>query len=133
MNFSDYRMELRPRKELTTGLVLYGENEPAEMQIDNLWKIVDRRTGEELADPKGDFSEFSTGDRMYPSMMKPEVKRRWDQKNYEWEETKAMHAKLRRMVHAQFMQENPNLPVVQGLKQTTYGNEVQTEFKKHVN
>ncbi|NDV24984.1 RHS repeat domain-containing protein, partial [Desulfovibrio sp. JC022] len=133
MNFSDYRMERRSRKELTTGLVLYGENEPAEMQIDNLWKIVDHRTGEELADPKGDFSEFSTGDRMYPSMMKPEVKRRWDQKNYEWEETKAMHAKLKRMVHAQFMQENPDLPVVQGLKQTTYGNEVQTEFKKHVN
>ncbi|TIH17976.1 hypothetical protein D0S45_05305 [Marinifilum sp. JC120] len=98
--------------------MLYGENEPAEMQIDNLWKIVDRRTGEELADPKGDFSEFSTGDRMYPSMMKPEVKRRWDQKNYEWEETKPMHAKLRRMVHAQFMQENPNLPVVQGLPPT---------------
>lgn len=91
-SFNHYKMALRPRSELTTGLVLYGETEPAEMQIENLWKIVDRRTGEELADPRGDFSEFSTGDCMYPSMMKPEVKRRWDQKNYEWEETKAMHA-----------------------------------------
>lgn len=45
-SFSNYRMERRPRSELTTGLVLYGENEPAEEQIDKLWKIVDRRTGE---------------------------------------------------------------------------------------
>ncbi|NDV23845.1 RHS repeat domain-containing protein [Desulfovibrio sp. JC022] len=129
-SFNHYKMELRPRSELTTGLVLYGETEPAEMQIENLWKIVDRRTGEELADPKPDFDEFSSSDRMYPSMMNPEVKRRWDLKNYEWEETKAQHAKLRRMVHAQFMQENPNLPVIQGLQGTTYGSEIQSEFKK---
>lgn len=30
------------------------------------------------------------------------------------------------------MRENPNLPMVQGLKETTYGNDIQTEFKKHV-
>ncbi|MFW5500059.1 MULTISPECIES: RHS repeat domain-containing protein [unclassified Maridesulfovibrio] len=129
-SFNHYKMELRPRSELTTELVLYGETEPAEMQIENLWKIVDRRTGEELADPKPDFDEFSSSDRMYPSMMNPEVKRRWDLKNYEWEETKAQHAKLKRMVHAQFLQENPNLPVIQGLKGTTYGSEIQAEFQK---
>jgi len=83
--------------------------------------------------PRGDFSDFFTGERMYPSMMKPEVKRRWDLKNCEWEETKAQHAKLKRMVHAQFMQENPNLPVVQKLKETTYGNKIQNEFKKYIN
>jgi|GEM_PF-3868359 len=130
VNFADYVMKKRDRGELTTGLVLYGENEPPEMQIENLWKIVHRRTGEDLADPRPDFDEFSSSDRMYPSMMKPEVKRRWDLKNYEWEETKAQHAKLKRMVHAQFMQENPRLPVVQGLKGTTYGSEIQAEFKK---
>ena len=128
---SHYKMELRPRSELTTGLVLYGENEPAEMQIDKLWKIVDRRTGEELAEPRMDFSEFTTGDIMYPSMMKSDVKRRWDQKQYEKAENEARFAKLRRMVHAQFMEQNPDLPVVQKLKQTTYGNEIQTEFRKH--
>ncbi|NDV27516.1 hypothetical protein [Desulfovibrio sp. JC010] len=132
-SFNHYKMELRPRSELTTGLVLYGETEPAEMQIENLWKIVDRRTGEELADPKPDFDEFSSSDRMYPSMMKPEVKRRWDLKNYEWEETKAQHAKLRRMVHAQFMEQNPNMPIVQKLKKTTYGNKIQNEFKNYIN
>ncbi|WP_291329786.1 RHS repeat-associated core domain-containing protein [Desulfovibrio sp. UCD-KL4C] len=131
-SFNHYKMALRPRNEPTTGLALYGETEPAEMQIENLWKIVDHRTGEELADPRPDFSEFSTSDRMYPSMMKPEIKRRWDQKNYEWEETKTMHTKLKRMVHAKFMQENPNLPVVQKLKQTIYGNEIQNEFEKHL-
>jgi len=123
-------MELRPRSELTTGLVLYVETEPPEMQIENLWKIFHRRTGEDLADPRPDFDEFSSSDRMYPSMMKPEVKRRWDLKNYEWDETKAQHAKLKRMVHAQFMQENPSLPVVQGLRGTTYGSEIQAEFQK---
>lgn len=130
VNFADYMMKKRDRGELTTGLVLYGETEPPEMQIENLWKIVHRRTGEDLADPRPDFDEFSSSDRMYPSMMKPEVKRRWDLKNYEWEETKAQHAKLKRMVHAQFMQENPNLPVVQGLQGTAYGSEIQSEFQK---
>ncbi|WP_432735886.1 RHS repeat domain-containing protein [Maridesulfovibrio sp. FT414] len=130
-SFTKYRMERRPRKELTTGLVLYGENEPPEKQIENLWKIVDRRTGEELADPRPDFAEFSPGDRMYPSMMKPEVKSRWDRKNYEWEEAKTMHAKLKRMVHARFMEDNPDLPVVQGLMKTTYGNEIRNEFQRH--
>ncbi len=130
VNFADYVMKKKDRGELTTGLVLYGETEPPEMQIENLWKIVHRRTGEDLADPRPDFDEFSSSDRMYPSMMKPEVKRRWDLKNYEWEETKAQHAKLKRMVHAQFMQENPNLPVVQGLQGTTYGSEIQSEFQK---
>jgi len=47
-------MERRPRSELTTGLVLYGETEPAEMQIENLWKIVDLGTGEELVEPRPD-------------------------------------------------------------------------------
>ncbi len=131
-SFNHYRMELRPRSELTTGLVLYGETEPAEMQIENLWRIVDRKTGEELTEAQVDFSEFTTGDILYPSMMKTEVKRRWDQKQYEKEETKAIFTKLKRMVHAQFMEQNPNLPVVQKLKQTTYGNEIQTEFKKHL-
>lgn len=130
VNFADYELTKRNRGELTTGLVLYGENEPPDMQIENLWKIVHRRTGEELAEPKPNFDEFSSSDRMYPSMMKPEVKRRWDLKNYEWKEAKALHAKLKRMLHAQFMQENPNLPVVQSLKETTYGSEIQTEFKK---
>ncbi|WP_319759027.1 RHS repeat-associated core domain-containing protein [Maridesulfovibrio sp.] len=131
-SLKNYRMEPRPRSELTAGQVLYGETEPAEMQIENLWKIVDRRTGEELAVPRPDFAEFSTGDRMYPSMMKPEVKCRWDRKNNEWEESKAMHAKLKRMIHAKFMEENPDLPVVQKLKKTTYGFEVNNEYKKHI-
>ena len=131
-DYCNYRMKLRPRNELETGLVLYDENEPPEMQIENLWKIVDRNTGEELPEPRIDFSEFSKGDIMYPSMMKPEVKRRWDQKQYEHEEAKASFAKLKRMIHAQFMEQNPDLPVVRKLKQTTYGNEIQDEFKKHV-
>ncbi|WP_320170645.1 RHS repeat-associated core domain-containing protein [Maridesulfovibrio sp.] len=127
-SFTNYRMELRPRSELTTGLVLYGETEPAEMQIENLWKIVDRRTGEELKEPRVDFSEFSMGDKLYSSMMKPETKRRWDQKLYEQEQSKAIFAKLKRMVHAQFMEQNPNLPVVRGLAETDYGRKAVAEF-----
>ncbi|WP_320173837.1 RHS repeat-associated core domain-containing protein [Maridesulfovibrio sp.] len=131
-DFNSYRMVLRPRSEITIGLVLYGENEPPEMQLENLWKITDLSTGEELTEPKIDFSDFSKGDIMYPSMMKPEVKRRWDQKQYEQEEAKASFAKLKRMIHARFMEQNPDLPLVQNLKQTTYGNEIQNEFKKLV-
>lgn len=127
-SFSNYRMERRPRSELTTGLVLYGENEPAEEQIDKLWKIVDRRTGEELTEPKGDFSEFSMGDKLYPAMMEPAVKRKWDIKQTELKQLKSDFKHLKRKIHAEFMQKNPDLPVVRKLKNTTYGRELETEF-----
>ncbi len=130
LNYADYEMRKKSRDELTTGLVLYGENETPEMQIENLWKIVNRKTGADLADPKPDFAEFSRSDIMYPSMMKPDVKLRWELKNTEWEDSKARHANLKRIVHAQFMDENPDLPLVQILKKTAYGYEIQAEFKK---
>ncbi|HAS87870.1 MAG TPA: hypothetical protein DCS48_00955 [Desulfovibrio sp.] len=127
-SFSNYRMERRPRSELTTGLVLYGKNEPAEEQIDKLWKIVDRRTGEELAEPKVDFSEFSMGDKLYPAMMEPAVKRKWDIKQTELKQLKSDFKHLKWKIHAEFMQKNPDLPVVIKLKNTTYGRELETEF-----
>lgn len=54
------------------------------MQIENLWKIVDRKTGEELVEPKRDISEFETGDILYPTMRKPHVQARWDQNQREY-------------------------------------------------
>ncbi len=126
--FTDYRLERRPRSELTTGLVLYGENEPAEMQIENLWKIVDCRRGEELAEPRPDLSEFGTDDIMYPTMRSPEVQARWDQKQREYESAKEQYNRIKRMCHAYFIQNDSDLPLAHDLDNTDYGREILAEF-----
>ncbi|WP_319765100.1 hypothetical protein [Maridesulfovibrio sp.] len=137
-SFTSYRMELRSCSELTTGLVLYGETEPAEMQIENLWKIVDRRTDEELVEPKRDLSEFETGDILYPTMRKPDVQARWDQKQREYESAKEQYSRIKRLCHARFIKENRHLPLAQDLAKTDYGRDVlaemdavQTDFVEH--
>lgn len=127
-SFTNFRMELRPRSELTTGLVLYGETEPTEMQIENLWKIVDRRTGAELIEPRPNLSEFSKGDIMYPSMRKPEVRVRWDQRQCEYESAKEQYSRIKRQCHARFIRENRSLPLAQDLAKTEYGRDVLAEL-----
>lgn len=129
-SLANYRMERRPRSELTTGLVLYGENESAEMQIENLWKIVDCRRGEELAEPRPDLSEFETGDIMYPTMRSPEVQARWDQKQREYESAKEQYNRIKHMCHARFIRENSDMPLAHDLAKTSYGRDILAEFKE---
>ncbi len=81
---NDFRLRPKSRKELGLALRMYGENEEPHLQIENMWEVYSPSTGMALLEPKPDFSEFSRGDRMYPSMMKPDTKDRWEQKNKEW-------------------------------------------------
>ncbi|TIH14876.1 hypothetical protein D0S45_12095 [Marinifilum sp. JC120] len=125
---NDFTLRPKRREDLNLALRMYGENEPPEMQIENMWEIYSPSTGMALPEPRTDFSEFSRGDRMYPSMMKPEVKVRWEQKNKEWEIEKERHAWRKRLAHMRFMRENPKLPLAQDLAQTDYGKALIEEF-----
>ncbi|NDV23962.1 RHS repeat-associated core domain-containing protein [Desulfovibrio sp. JC022] len=125
---NDFTLRPKKREDLNLALRMYGENEPPEMQIENMWEVYSPSTGMALPEPLADFSEFSRGDRMYPSMMKPEVKVRWEQKNKEWEIEKERYAWRKRLAHLRFMRENPDLPLAQDLAQTDYGKALIEEF-----
>lgn len=126
---SKFELRKKKREDLTSGQVLYGENEPPEMQLENIWEVVDSATGLRLEEPKLDFEEFSASDRMYPSMMKPDVKVRWDKKNLEWDQRKERYQLIKRNAHVRFMFDNPDLPLAQDLKKTEYGKELIAEFE----
>ncbi|WP_421904106.1 RHS repeat domain-containing protein [Maridesulfovibrio sp.] len=125
---NDFKLRPKKRDDLSLALRMYGENESPEMQIENLWEIYSPSTGMGLVEPCPDFSEFSRGDRMYPSMMKPEVKARWEQKNKEWKIEKERYAWRKRLAQMRFIRENPDLPLAQDLALTEYGKALIEEF-----
>ncbi|GEM_PF-1032108 len=125
---NDFRLRPKSKADLSLALRMYGENEPPEMQIENMWEVYSPSTGMVLADSCPDFSEFSRGERMYPDMMEPEVKARWDEKNKELELGKERYAWRKRLAHVRFLRENPDLPLAQELAQTDYGKALLEEF-----
>ncbi|WP_432735879.1 RHS repeat-associated core domain-containing protein [Maridesulfovibrio sp. FT414] len=127
MNFI---LQKRPWKDLTPGQRMFGLNEPPEMQLENMWEVVDRYSGEKLTEPLPDFAEFSGSDKMYPSMMKPEVKARWELKNREWEQAKERYHRIKRTCHACFIHENQDLSLARNLAGTAYGKEVLAELQR---
>ncbi|WP_031484236.1 hypothetical protein [Maridesulfovibrio frigidus] len=124
---NDYILQRKKWEDLNSSLRMYGTSEPPEMQLENMWEVVSRSTGEKLEMVEVDFSEFSSSDRMYPSMMKPEVKRRWDMKKQEWEDQLDRYKRIERMARAEFLLDNPDLPVAQDLAKTNYGKELVSE------
>lgn len=125
---NDFMLRPKKREDLSLALRMYGENEPPELQIENMWEVYSPSTGMALSEPRPDFSEFSRGDRMYPSMMSPEVKVRWEQKSREWEIEKERYAWRKRLAHLRFMRENSDLLLVQNMVQTDYGKALIEEF-----
>lgn len=125
---NDFRLRPKNKADLSLALRMYGENEPPEMQIENMWEVYSPSTGMVLADSCPDFSEFSRGERMYPDMMEPEVKARWDEKNKELELGQERYAWRKRLAHVRFMRENPELSLAQELARTDYGKALLEEF-----
>ena len=125
---SDYILQRKKWGDLNSSLRMYGTSEPPEMQLENMWEVVSRSTGEKLEMVEIDFSEFSSSDRMYPSMMKPDVKRRWDMKKQEWEDQKDRCKRIERMARAQFLLDNPDHPLARDLVKTNYGKELIGEY-----
>ena len=127
---SDYVLQRKSRADLNPSVRMYGESEPPEMQLDNMWEVVPRSIGAKLQMVKPDFSEFTPSDRMYPSMMRPDVKERWDMKNREWENQKDKYERIERMARAEFLVENPDLPLARALAKTSYGKELLVEGRQ---
>jgi hypothetical protein len=124
------RFELRKKawKDMEIGVRMYGENEPPEMQLENMWEVVDCYSGEKCVEPRRDLSGFERGDILYPSMRSPEVQARWERNKREWEEAIERYQRIKRTAHARFMFENPDLKLAQDLAKTDYGKELAAEF-----
>lgn len=124
----NFELRKKSSKDLSAGLCLYGANEPPEMQLENMWEVVDRYTGAKLVKPKRDLSEFEDGDIMYPSMRKPETQARWDNMEQKWKEDMERYKWIKRAAHARFMFENPEHRLSRSLAKTDYGKELLSEF-----
>ncbi len=129
---NEYFLKRKKRDELANSVRMYSESEPPEVQFENMWEVVSRSTGKTLQEAQPDFSEFSPSDRMYPSMMAPDVKKRWDMKNLEWENQKEKYRLIKRMARAQFLLENKDLPLARDLAKTAYGKELLLEAAQSV-
>ncbi|WP_031481524.1 RHS repeat-associated core domain-containing protein [Maridesulfovibrio frigidus] len=127
---SDFILKEKKWDDLSLSLRMYGKNEPPEMQLENMYELVSRANGTRFEEPRFEQSEFSHSDRMYPSMMKPEVKSRWDQQKRSYEQERDQYKKIKRFAHANFMSENPSHPLTQGLTKTSYGQEVYSELEQ---
>ncbi len=127
---ANYVLQEKKWDDLSLSLRMYGKNEPPEMQLENMYELVSRTNGARFEEPRFDQSEFSHSDRMYPSMMKPEIKSRWGQQKRNYEQHRDQYKKIKRFAHANFMSENPGHPLTQGLAKTSYGQEVYSELEQ---
>ncbi|OEU66811.1 MAG: hypothetical protein BA863_07080 [Desulfovibrio sp. S3730MH75] len=124
---ANYVLQEKKWDDLSLSLRMYGKNEPPEMQLENMYELVSRVNGARFEEPRFDQSEFSHSDRMYPSMMKPDVKSRWDHQKRSYEQERDQYKKIKRFAYANFMSENPSHPLTQGLAKTSYGQQVSSE------
>ncbi|WP_291329654.1 RHS repeat-associated core domain-containing protein [Desulfovibrio sp. UCD-KL4C] len=129
---SNYVLQKKRWEDLSLSRRMYGENEPPEMQLENMYELVSRTNGTRIEEPIFDQSDFSHSDRMYPFMMKPETKSRWDRQKRTYEQRLKQFGKIKRLAHANFMSENPDHPLAQGLAKTSYGQKVYSELAKHM-
>lgn len=124
---NNYVLRKKPWAELSHSLRMYGENEPPEMQIENMWEVIDLKTGEKLNKPIRDFSKFERGDILYPTMRKYEIQTEWEHNDREWKEETEKYEKIKRVAHTRFIIENQNLDLAQDLAKTEYGKAILAE------
>ncbi|MBI9111614.1 RHS repeat domain-containing protein [Maridesulfovibrio ferrireducens] len=86
---------------------------------------------EEMDSPYYYLKEFPAHERMYPSMMSPERRALWERKLREMEYEKEYLKKTKRNLHAKFIIENPELPLVKDLRKTQYGQELLAEVERN--
>ncbi|WP_031484249.1 hypothetical protein [Maridesulfovibrio frigidus] len=59
---SNFILQKKRWQDLNPSVRMYGTSEPPEMQLDNMWEVVSRSTGERLHMAETDFSEFTSSD-----------------------------------------------------------------------
>uniref|UniRef100_UPI0025BB2527 hypothetical protein n=1 Tax=Desulfovibrio sp. UCD-KL4C TaxID=2578120 RepID=UPI0025BB2527 len=126
-----YWLRKKENEELSTSARLYRNSMRPEEQLDEMYEVMQNvGLGEEF-DPDNLstlFADFSNDEKMYPSMMKPELRKLWDQRKQQMEQIQERQKNAKRQLHAQFMTRNPELSLAKKLRKTEYGQGLMAEM-----
>ncbi len=128
-----YKLRLKEGKDIPINVRLYKNSIPPEDILEMMYDVVPNSIlegPEEMDSPYYALKDFPAHERMYPSMMSPERKALFERKLREIEYEKEHLKKTKRKLHAKFIVENPDLPLVKDLIKTEYGQELLAEVAK---
>ncbi len=128
---NSYWLRKKENNELSTSARLYRNSMRPEEQLDEMYEVMQNvGLGEEFDpdDLSTLFADFSNDEKMYPSMMKPERRKLWDQRKQQMEQIQERQKNAKRQLHAQFMVRNPELPLAKELRKTEYGQGLMAEI-----
>ncbi|WP_291330216.1 RHS repeat-associated core domain-containing protein [Desulfovibrio sp. UCD-KL4C] len=128
-----YRLREKEGKDIPINVRLYKNSTPPEDILEMMYDVVPNSIlegPEEMNSPYYALKDFPAHERMYPSMMSPERKALFERKLREIEYEKEHLKKTKRKLHAKFIIENPDLPLVKDLIKTQYGQELLAEVAK---
>ena len=128
-----YKLRPKEGKEIPINVRLYKNSIPPEDILEMMYDVVPNSIlegPEEMDSPYYALKDFPAHERMYPSMMSPERKALFERKLREIEYEKEHLKKTKRKLHAKFIVENPDLPLVKDLIKTEYGQELLAEVAK---
>uniref|UniRef100_UPI0025BCA850 hypothetical protein n=1 Tax=Desulfovibrio sp. UCD-KL4C TaxID=2578120 RepID=UPI0025BCA850 len=128
---NSYWLRKKENEELSTSARLYRNSMRPEEQLNEMYEVMQNvGLGEEFDpdDLSTLFADFSNDEKMYPSMMKPERRKLWDQRKQQMEQIQERQKNAKRQLHAQFMVKNPELPLAKELRKTEYGQGLMAEM-----
>ncbi len=128
---NSYWLRKKENNELSTSARLYRNSMRPEEQLDEMYEVMQNVGLGEESDPDDLstlFADFSNDEKMYPSMMKPERRKLWDQRKQQMEQIQERQKNAKRQLHAQFMVINPELPLAKELRKTEYGQGLMAEM-----
>ncbi len=128
-----YKLRPKEGKEIPINVRLYKNSIPPEDILEMMYDVVPNSIlegPEEMDSPYYALKDFPAHERMYPTMMSPERKALFERKLREIEYEKEHLKKTKRKLHAKFIIENPDLPLVKDLIKTEYGQELLAEVAK---
>ncbi len=128
-----YKLRQKEGKDIPINVRLYKNSIPPEDILEMMYDVVPNSIlegPEEIDSPYYALKDFPAHERMYPSMMSPERKALFERKLREIEYEKEHLKKTKRKLHAKFIIENPDLPLVKDLIKTEYGQELLAEVAK---
>ncbi|SME88465.1 hypothetical protein [Desulfovibrio gilichinskyi] len=128
-----YKLREKEGKDIPINVRLYKNSIPPEDILEMMYDVVPNSIlegPEEMDSPYYALNDFPAHERMYPSMMSPERKALFERKLREIEYEKKYLKETQRKLHAKFIIENPDLPLVKDLIKTQYGQELLAEVTK---
>ncbi|SDK73687.1 RHS repeat-associated core domain-containing protein [Maridesulfovibrio ferrireducens] len=129
-----YKLREKEGKDIPINVRLYKNSLPPEDILEMMYDVMPNSIlegPEEMDSPYYCLKEFPAHERMYPSMMSPERRALWERKLREMEYEKEYLKKTKRNLHAKFISQNPELPLVKDLRNTQYGQELLAEVARN--